>query len=212
MEIYTREWLNAQFRVSWEANNGPAQTRYFMEALLANLPVEYHDFIGRRSLRLLDWGCAMGDGVDVLAKTFPNSEVNGIDISDEAIRRAAERFPRQTFIRSDAILQPYDVIFTSNCLEHFHEPIPLLAQHLAMTRLLYIALVPHDEDPLMFGHFTRFTADTFPETLSGFRRWGALSFPTPPQYWAGSQLLIVYGSPVFALPPIERRSFFHKGS
>jgi hypothetical protein len=192
-----RQWLNAQFASLWEANNGPAQSAYFMHVLLENLPAVVRQAVERGRLGILDWGCAFGDGAAALKKAFPASSVTGLDLSDEAVRRASTRFPALNFIQSDDIPGIHDVITISNCLEHLEQPLAVMRAHLACCRHLYIALVPYDEHPLMDGHRSQFREESFPAQVGGWTRLEARHFPTNPKFWAGRQLLVVYASPEF---------------
>src|SRR6476469_3034745 len=74
-------WWDEYFRETWDANNGRQQTRHFMGRLFANLPEPELRFLRSGSLAILDLGCALGDGVDVLAGAFPGNDVSGLDSS-----------------------------------------------------------------------------------------------------------------------------------
>jgi hypothetical protein len=192
-----RQWLNDQFRTSWETSNGPAQSAYFMSCVLDNLPEVARAAIDASRFSIMDWGCAFGEGAAALKKAFPASDIVGVDLSDEAVAHAATRHPEVTFIRSDGVPHPSDVIVTSNCLEHMVNPLGVIREHLASCRQLYIVLVPYDEHPLMDGHRSQFREESFPEHLAGWTRLAAAHFPTNPTFWAGRQMLVLYGSPSF---------------
>src|SRR5690606_12590084 len=89
----------------------------------------------------------------------------------------------------------FDVVVTSNCLEHFAEPLAVLASLAAAADRLLLVLVPFAEEPLCEYHVARFDDTTFPAQFEGFRRLAALRVTVDPRYWAGEQLLVVYGSP-----------------
>src|SRR5690242_14720762 len=44
-------------------------------------------------LRILDYGCGAGGCVTLLKEFFPDAEIHGIDISEEATKKAGLRFP-----------------------------------------------------------------------------------------------------------------------
>src|SRR5437588_11707830 len=123
--INSRAWWEEYFQSKWEINQGSRQTRHFMERLLANLPGRETEYLGSGPVRVLDWGCAFGDGVDLLARTFPRAQVAGLDFAAIAIEEATRRHPGVEFIRSEGgeIPREFDVIVTSNCLEHFEQPL-----------------------------------------------------------------------------------------
>src|SRR5690606_42161875 len=93
----------------------------------------------------------------------------------------------------------FDVVVTSNCLEHFAEPLAVLASLAAAADRLLLVLVPFAEEPLCEYHVARFDDTTFPAQFEGFRRLAALRVTVEPRYWAGEQLLVVYGSPTYVL-------------
>ncbi len=122
--VNSRAWWEEYFKSTWDANGGEAQTRYFMELLIAHLPEPEREYLKRGSLKILDWGCAIGNGVASLAEAFPGNEVSGLDFSAGAIEEARLRHPGYEFMvtKDGEIPRPFDVIVTSNCLEHFGIP------------------------------------------------------------------------------------------
>jgi ubiquinone/menaquinone biosynthesis C-methylase UbiE len=73
--------------------------------------------------KILDYGCGAAGCTALIRDFFPNSEIHGIDISDEAIRTAQTRFPDCQFSAFDGLRAPYadetfDLIFSSHVLEH----------------------------------------------------------------------------------------------
>lgn len=194
--IGTPQWWDAQLAHCWELNGGPAQSTYFMFQLIANLPDAEREYLQTPGLTILDWGCATGDGVAILGQNFPQAHITGLDIAGSAIEKASSRYPNYNFRRTQAgeIPGSYDVIVTSNCLEHFTNPLAYVREHLSATRSLYLILVPYRECPLMDGHLKAFNEESFPEVIAGFARIAAIPFATETQFWAGKQMLVVYGS------------------
>ena len=189
-------WWDGFFEEQWERNHGRQQTRHFMERLVAGLPEVERAYLSSRSLSILDWGCALGDGVEVLGRHFPLADVSGLDFSPLAIAKARQEYPRYRFLRTEsgAVPEAFDVVVTSNCLEHFDDPLGLLADHLTSCRRLYLALVPFDESPLCQYHCFSFREDTFPPRLGEFVRLAAQVIDVDLSLWPGKQLLAVYGS------------------
>jgi len=68
-------------------------------------------------LSILDIGCATGDLLFYLSKTFPQARLVGIDVMPELLERAKNEVPDVTFIRSDILnkkslpVDKFDVIF-----------------------------------------------------------------------------------------------------
>ena len=189
-------WWDDFFDEQWERNHGRRQTRHFMERLVAGLPETERAYLSSRSLSVLDWGCALGEGVDVLGGTFPLAHVTGLDFSPQAIAKAQREYPGYRFLRTEsgAVPESFDVIVTSNCLEHFDDPLELLAEHLTSCRRLYLALVPYDEAPLCKYHCSSFREDTFPRRIGEFVRLATEVIDVDLSLWPGRQLLAVYGS------------------
>jgi len=113
------EWWDAYFAPGggWEQNNGRQQTRAFAEAFCRHVRLQPH-----RAFRLLDFGCALGEAIRVFHRLYPGAFLTGMDVSEVAIRRCkADLGTIATFVAGglDAVQGRYDVIYTSNVLEHF---------------------------------------------------------------------------------------------
>lgn len=197
-ELNSLAWWNNWFSVGWDNFDGKNQTKHFMTKLVDNLPPRETTFLKSRNLSILDWGCAMGDGVDVLARTFPNCKVAGLDFSKISIGRARESYSAYEFLLDEVIPREFDVIVTSNCLEHFVAPLELAQRHLASCRQLYITLVPYMEGPVFcHSHVHSFNDNTFPARLGEFTRIYCKNIEVSAQFWCGNQLLTIYGSPEY---------------
>lgn len=197
--VNSRAWWDEFFERQWDANGGTAQTRHFMERLIASIPDVDLSLLQNRQLSILDWGCALGEGVHALAERFPRARVVGLDFSREAIETARQRHGYSEFIHTPngEIPEPFDVIVTSNCLEHFDEPIELLRKHLTSCRELYVALVPYDESPLCQYHRSSFRESSFPDRIDRFEKLCARRVKVEQVYWPGEQLLVMYGAPTW---------------
>jgi hypothetical protein len=167
-----------------------------MNALLEHLPRPEHAYLTANSASILDCGCAFGDGVEVLARAFPNCSVAGLDIARSAIEIARARHPQHEFILSEEgeIPRRFDVVLCSNVLEHFEDPTAIARLHALSSRLLYLILVPYCEYPYSDAHFVTFTEDTFPHFLGGMARLSVTPFDADPAFWTGKQMLVVYAS------------------
>jgi 2-polyprenyl-3-methyl-5-hydroxy-6-metoxy-1,4-benzoquinol methylase/GT2 family glycosyltransferase len=193
------EWWEEYFIEHWDAHGGSDQTRHFMERLIFELPPIERAFLNSAGVSILDWGCAFGEGVELLARSFPRSTVTGLDFAKTAIEQAGRRHPGQRFVQTKdgEIPEPFDVIITSNCLEHFDNPIEVLHSHLDRCNSLYILLVPYDESPLSEYHRSGFTEASFPTSIGGFGRIFVKRIDVEREYWNGQQLLVAYGSEAY---------------
>jgi GT2 family glycosyltransferase/2-polyprenyl-3-methyl-5-hydroxy-6-metoxy-1,4-benzoquinol methylase len=168
-----------------------------MERLLAELPTPEKDYLRSNAVSILDWGCAFGEGVELLARAFPQCRVVGLDFAARAVEEARRRHPNREFLLTGEGTIPgkFDCVVTSNCLEHFENPLEVLRSHLQSCRKLYVLLVPYNEHPLHEQHFAQFREESFPEKIGDFLRLSAEIIPIDPTYWPpGRQILVVYGS------------------
>ena len=197
--VNSQAYWEVYFSGLWDQNNGRGQTTHFMQCLVQNLPEPEKRYLSSRDAEVLDWGCAFGDGVAVLAQSFPRCRLTGLDFAETAIQEARRSFPGQEFIHADGgrLNREFDVIMTSNCLEHFENPLEVVESHLRWCRDFYVALVPYREAPLIDCHRAQFRDECFPEQFRGFARVAALPVDVDQNYWTGQQLLVVYGSPAY---------------
>jgi hypothetical protein len=197
--VNSQAYWEVYFSGLWDQNNGRGQTTHFMQCLVQNLPEPEKRYLSDREAAVLDWGCAFGDGVAVLAESFPRCRLAGLDFAEAAIIEARRSFPKQEFIHADGgrLEREFDVIMTSNCLEHFENPLEVVESHLRWCRDFYVALVPYREAPLIDCHHAQFRDECFPEQFCGFTRVAALPVDVDQNYWTGQQLLVVYGSPAY---------------
>lgn len=194
-DVNSQAFFDHQFKIGeWELNDGPAQTRYFMSRIVSELPAPDREYLAKNAVSILDWGCALGDGVDVLKQAFPQCTAIGQDFSKEAIARAQRIYPHYEFIVGEEIVGEFDVIVVSNCLEHFSDPLRVAEAQLACCRALYVVLVPFREERLYDGHVSRFDRETFPPRLGSWTRLATRPIEMDGRYWNGRQLLVVYGS------------------
>lgn len=191
--INSKEYWDHRFETNWVEFGGRSQTNDFMKLLINELP----ESVNLSGMTILDWGCALGDGVDVLAKEYPSSEVSGLDFSEVAIKKALETFPMNDFYcgKLQDFGLKYQVIITSNCLGHFEDPLELLKSLMDFTTKHVIILVPHNDDSYLnknSEHKSKFTTDTFPDSFCGFRKSFQKVIDDCGSCWAGEQILVVY--------------------
>ncbi|MFG2074284.1 Nodulation protein S (NodS) [Nonomuraea maritima] len=96
------------------SSDGYEQHKY--RSTLENLPA-------RPYVRIMEVGCSEGVFTETLAKTYPEAEITGVDVSERALERARSRMPdagRVRFLRADILThraEPrYDLVFCSETL------------------------------------------------------------------------------------------------
>ena len=197
-ELNSIDYWNDRFRGDWQSKGGREQTAFFAELALNASPAVFLQDVRNRSLSICDWGCALGDGTSVMARSFPGSATTGYDISPVAISEAGNLFPALKFVAGDLFTsdRTFDVIFCSNVLEHFHHPTIILDQ-LASHAARYVwALIPFMDRGTTAEHVSFFEYTNIPTrigsdfVLSHFdvldvSRWHG-------SRWAGRQCLLIY--------------------
>src|SRR3977135_1205006 len=96
--ITTKPFWEENFQgVDWENKARQNQTRCFAEAQIQHFDIGA-DFDGT----ILDFGCALGDGIPVYHKAYPRAKLFGLDISANAIKRCVEKYGKiATFVNGD---------------------------------------------------------------------------------------------------------------
>lgn len=204
--INSDNYWDQRFSEDWETCAGPLQSRFFSRIAIENLPPWLIKQIGRQSLTLADWGCAQGDGTDVWASHMDSKQLVGVDFSAVAIEQATSRYPAIRFVTEDWLgdgagkgeSESYDVVFSSNTLEHFHRPYEVLEALCARANKAVVLALPYREIDRIKEHFFSFLPENVPVDLpSSFRlAWsrvvdcGKLS----DSYWPGEQIILVYAS------------------
>lgn len=194
MEINSEKYWDQRFEKDWESKGGRNQTHYFTNLALKMLPTTLIKILEKERLSFLDWGCAEGDGVDIIAHRFSGFEVSGLDFSKSAIDKAKVNYPEYNFYEGS--LQDhgneFDIIFTSNCLEHYTNPLDWVKQLLSFTKDMLIIMVPFQEQNRIDEHFYTFDYNTFPMKIGSYIISYFKIVDANPQYWPGKQLMIIY--------------------
>jgi teichuronic acid biosynthesis glycosyltransferase TuaH len=169
VKLNSQSYWDERFSGDWDANSGPEQSRFFARVALGALPSWFLDQMRREKASLVDWGCAEGDGTELWSRYLEPSQITGIDFSERAIETAKARYPGVGFRAEDWISgadfssSVFDVVFTSNTLEHFHDPIAVLDVLGRHARRAVIVVVPFEEgDPRHIEHHFTFTEENTP--------------------------------------------------
>ena len=197
-EINSKKYWDERFGSGdWDINEGREQSLFFYSVALSLMPDWLKADINENALSILDLGCAEGDGVDLFAKNFKNSSVTGSDISAEAVKKAKEYYKGHRFIECDMnnVTEDFDVIFSSNTLEHFENPEKIIKNILPHCRKYFIMLVPFREFERIDEHFYTFYYKSFPDINEGFRlvyHKEADCADMENTQWPGEEILLVY--------------------
>lgn len=97
---------------------------------------------------LLDIGCALGDGCELLKEKLPKSKITGIDISKVGIDKAKEKGKKIEYyvsdILKDPILKSFDYITIIQTLEHIDNPFAVVDKCLKCTKKALLISVPYN--------------------------------------------------------------------
>lgn len=200
----SESYWDMRFKDNWESCDGPWQTRFFYQVAVANLPSWLMQQLKSQPLTLVDWGCAQGDGADVWASYVGADRLAGVDFSAVAIEQASVRYPSIRFLHEDWLAESqdetgtYDIVFSSNTLEHFHSPYTVLPQLTRRARKAVILTLPYREVERIDEHFYTFLPENIPLLLAnGFRlSWAKVvdCRNLPKTQWGGDQVILVYAA------------------
>lgn len=199
-EINSKEYWDTRFNSGdWDEKDGPAQSLFFYNLAAKCFPAWFTRDINTNHLSVCDFGCAEGDGAAVLGKLFPSSDVWGLDISEAAVSLARERYPRHSFICGDIdkIENSFDVMFSSNTLEHFKNPMDVFSKITAHSKKYAVLLIPFREQDLIDEHFSSFDYSSFPLefgdfSLVHFKELDCRAEEMENTMWNGFEILVIY--------------------
>ncbi|WP_428718131.1 methyltransferase [Undibacterium curvum] len=206
IEINSENYWDRRFKDDWQMNAGPEQSRFFAQIALQNLPQWLITAMRREALSIADWGCAQGDGTNVWLNYLPPSQVTGVDFSAIAIQQATEQYPSLRFINEDWVSsnftsngESFDLIFSSNTLEHFHEPFDVLDTISERSKLGVVLALPFNETERISEHFYSFVKENVPLVLkNGYRLvWSRVvdCQKIADTSWQGEQIILFYARP-----------------
>ena len=96
---------------------------------------------------LLDIGCGIGDGCELIQSRFPGAEITGLDISNVGIEKAKTKTVKVKYMVVDILKDPlpgtYDYITIIETLEHFDDPFFVIDKCLQHARVAVIVSVPY---------------------------------------------------------------------
>lgn len=198
-------WENRFATGDWDDFGGQEQTRFFYQLALDNLPQWLISDIQENDLSIVDIGCAEGAGTDLFKRKFSRSRVVGVDFSEAAINQAKERYRQCEFECNDIndIQERFDVIISSNVLEHLKDPFIQLDRLVELVDKYCIIILPFQEEKLHEEHFTRFDYDSFKMKIED----GYLIYHKEVEVsqvensmWPGKQIILVYAKEKYLSP------------
>lgn len=202
-QVNSESYWDERFRENWDASLGRVQSQFFGRIAVEMMPDWLRRAIRANQWTTVDWGCAEGDGTQVIAESF-GMPVCGIDFSEEAIVRARETYPDiefrvENWLEHDQASNfAADVVFSSNTLEHFHSPWKVFRELAARARRFVVLLLPFREFQRHFEHFATFDFGSVPWNIDGFSLVNASVYDAAKvanTQWPGEQILLIYARP-----------------
>lgn len=198
-EMNSKDYWDGRFKDDWEENHGRRQSRFFSGIALRAFP-EWLKMEMNAGAEVLDWGCALGDGTEYLAQALPGAQISGCDFSNEAIDQALLTYPTIKFFSADFVqgemdVANWDFIFSSNTLEHFHEPWRIVDELARRTRRGLVFLLPYKEVNRIAEHHYTFLASNIPLSHGEFRLCYSAVIDAanlPETEWAGTQVFLIF--------------------
>jgi hypothetical protein len=197
------QYWNGRFQEDWENKGGREQSTFFSAVAFENLPLWIKQYLSKEQPSFCDWGCALGDGTDYLKRSLMLNKVSGIDFSSTAILKAQEKYPEIDFIHADLTTdtfnRKFNIVFSSNTLEHFYEPWETLRKVAGYADQHLILMIPFKEYNLCSEeHFSTFDFQSIPVALNNdFILTHSQVIDTGKKEntsWAGLQILLIYSN------------------
>ena len=197
-QINSKEYWASRFSSGdWMEMGGPDQSVFFAKVAYSAMPAFLKRELSRNNWRVVDIGCATGDGTAQMAKYFPNCHFIGQDVSTEAIDFASVKYPNCEFAVSDINneLTPADVVYSSNTLEHIKNPRSLMEKMCSAASKYVVHLLPLEDMLDIPEHINIFSLDFFPVRMGDFYLESYAIVDCTKldnSRWPGKQLLLVY--------------------
>ena len=197
--INSNSYWDHRFVTDWNSNKGGEQSRFFARVAIDAMPEWLMHTIRWNNLTVCDWGCAQGQGTEMLAQLL-SWDITGIDFSKPAIESAQQRYKNIKFVHENLLDAPnrptFDVLFSSNTLEHFAEPWSVFNKIANYAGKFIVLLLPYREFERHAEHEVTFDAINIP--FSPNAAWTLVHSSVvntrfrKPNYWPGDQILLVY--------------------
>lgn len=198
-EVNSLTYWDARFSHDWEEHQGREQSQFFGHVAAELMPSWLLDYSLKHEMSVCDWGCAQGDGTASIAEALGFTDITGVDFSPEAISKAQHAYPQHEFVCADFLTDDadrvWDMIFSSNTLEHFESPWTVLDKVATHARKFVALLLPFREEDRIAEHFYTFDYDNIPFFFGKWTLAHCRSISTQhrtPCYWPGEQILLIY--------------------
>ncbi|HMU65398.1 MAG TPA: methyltransferase domain-containing protein, partial [Nitrosomonas sp.] len=132
------------------------------------------------------------------------SQITGIDFSSVAIEKALQHYPAIRFISENWLdllteqKESFDVVFSSNTLEHFHQPYNVLNTISSHATKSIVLILPYKEHDRITEHFSSFLPENIPLVLKNRFRlaWSKIidCRMIPNTFWLGEQIVLIYAT------------------
>ena len=200
-EVNSLTYWDYRFSNDWEEHQGREQSRFFSTVAAELMPDWLLEYSQQNNLTICDWGCAQGDGTVSLSQALGFNSITGVDFSQEAISKAQQAYPQHTFMCADFLKEQdgktWDILFSSNTLEHFEAPWKVLETIAGRARKFIILLLPFREQERIDEHFYTFDYNNIPFLAGKWTLIHCRSISTvdrTPSYWPGEQVLLIYAN------------------
>lgn len=199
MIINSKDYWNHRFETDWDEYGGKNQTIFFANILCNMLPEWLINEINEHSYSICDLGCADGDAIPIWSDMFKHSDVCGEDFAESAIANARKKYPEFMYLVSD-IMEPvgkrqYDVIISSNTVEHFKDTREVLKNICKRSKKYTFILLPYREDnsPLEIDeHEHVFHTNAIPCSIDDNTLVYVRTCQCNSCYYMGEQILLIY--------------------
>lgn len=198
--INSKLYWDGRFSSDWKKYSGNEQTEFFAKISCGLIPDWLVHTIKTNNYVVCDFGCACGEAVNILAQRL-GFLIEGADFSAEALKIAKENYPIYNFVQADANNLPedfrYNVIYSSNVLEHFLNPwdIALKLSYAATDYLVF--QIPYRETLNINEHMYKFDSDQIPLRIGSFELVFVNAVDCkeiPETLYPDFQVLLVYSS------------------
>lgn len=191
-------WEN-QFASCLEQKMKLAQASFFFECFRKMIPEKFLIYCQDKQYSCCDFGCGLGNFTNNLYEIFPKFEIYGVDFSANAINYAKKHFSKVSFLEVDLdnLSDDFDIMITSNTLEHFSNPQIVVQKLLKHTKKYLIMLVPYEERDLYEEHLFDFERDFFNANIGNFDLMYLKSIDLSAKFntmWLGKQIMAIYKS------------------
>lgn len=117
IEKYSKQWWNNEFKkgCNWEDGiDGNIQTKLFSDMVFGLINPTIKKDIANLDNSFVDFGCAYGQGLEMLFRLNQTIEAVGVDFSDLAVTQAKINYPNNDFYTDiSQIKKEIDLIYAS---------------------------------------------------------------------------------------------------